>query len=128
LVTHWEKLSQPHQHRGDQFTDRTYAANQVAAIKSTQYKEFISDISAIDTNLNGAATFTLLGPNDGADPVCCLFTQPKLGGNVWCMSVGGGNALPQWKDDGIQRYLTPLTYAFIGLFVDFLFYGVGSML
>jgi len=31
---------------------------------------------------------------------------------------GGLRALCVWIIDGIQRYLTPLTYAFIGLFVD----------
>jgi len=33
-----------------------------------------------------------------------------------------------FQGDGIQRYLTPLTYTFIGLFINLLFYRVESIL
>lgn len=55
-------------------------------------------MSAIDTNRDGLATFTIKGPNNGPDPVCCLFSGTQFAGNVWCVGVGGGPTLPQWSD------------------------------
>ena len=54
-------------------------------------------MGAIDLDLDGQASFTIKGPTDGPAPVCCLFTEPNFGGNVWCMGVGGGDTLPAWK-------------------------------
>ena len=97
LAIHWKDFPERYQ-RGDKFTDRTYKANQVPSIQSDEYKEFKGDMSAIDTNRDGVATFTILGPTDAPDPVCCLFTEPKFGGNAWCVGVGGGDVVPQWKN------------------------------
>ena len=55
-------------------------------------------MGAIDNNLDGEASFNVGGPGDGPDPVCCLFTETKFGGNVWCMGVAGGGTLPQWQN------------------------------
>ena len=53
---------------------------------------------AIEDNRDGQAKLTVIGPTDGPDPVCSLFTKPSFGGNVWCMGEGVGDVLPQWKD------------------------------
>ncbi|KAL9602195.1 MAG: hypothetical protein Q9179_002621 [Wetmoreana sp. 5 TL-2023] len=80
------------------YTDRTYSENQDPTKETEELKNFKRDMDGIDMNENGEATFTVVGPNDGPDPVCCLFTKPSFGGNVWCMGVGGDDVLPQWKD------------------------------
>jgi len=98
LATRWKQIMQPHERGGPKYTDRTYKGNQDPTKKSAELTIFQDDMQALDTNLDGEATFTIVGPGDGPDPVCCLFTEPKFGGNVWCMGVGGGDALPQWKD------------------------------
>ena len=97
LSTHWKDRPLRGQ-RGSKYTDHTYADNQDPTKKTPELQTFQEDMYAIDTNLDGEATFTVLGPNDGPDPVCCLFTEPNFGGNVWCMGTGGGDVLPQWKD------------------------------
>ena len=78
--------------------DHTYKTNQDPNIKSLEWKMFTADMDALQDNVNDEATFTIHGPDDGPDPVCCLFSKPKFGGNVWCMGVGGGDVLPQWKN------------------------------
>ena len=55
-------------------------------------------MSQLDVDRDGQAIFTIKGPTDGPDPVCCLFSETQFGGNVWCVGVGGGNTLPQWSD------------------------------
>ncbi len=97
LATHWKHRPQPHE-RTPQYTDRTYADNQDPTKKSDELSNFRSDIKALDNNVDGEATFTIVGPTDGPEPVCCLFTKPSFGGNVWCMSVSKGKVLPQWED------------------------------
>lgn len=77
---------------------------------------------AIDQDRDGEATFTAIGPTDGPDPVCCLFTEPKFGGNAWCVGMGGDDVLPQWKNkaqsvschNGGQVWLCPKEYGDAG--------------
>lgn len=96
LATHWKQMPQPHE-PGQRYADRTYKVNQDPKKASRELSTYQDDMKAIDMDVNGEATFTVIGPGDGPDPVCCLFTEAKFGGNVWCVGVGGGDTLPQWK-------------------------------
>ena len=72
--------------------------NQDPTKKSDELTKFKKDMKQIGQNESDEATFTVEGPGDGPDPVCCLFSEPKFGGNVWCVGEGGGNTLPQWNN------------------------------
>ncbi len=85
----------PVQHQRTQFTSHRYVEAQRPEVIETSFQ---GDMKGIGMNRDGVASFTIAGPTDGPDPVCCLFTQPRFGGNVWCVGVGGGDLLPQWKD------------------------------
>ncbi|MCJ1274239.1 hypothetical protein MMC21_002034 [Puttea exsequens] len=118
LAVHWKNMPQPHRQRTAKYTDHTYSQNQDPTKKSGELATFKDDMNAIDQNRDGEATFTVIGPTDGADPVCCLFAAPQFGGNVWCVGLGGDDALPQWKDvaqsvschDGAQVWLYAKEY------------------
>ena len=79
---HWEDMPEPHGRGPNKYTDRTYSENQDPKKKSNELATFKDDMDAIDQNLADEATFTVIDPTDGPDPVCCLFTEPKFGGNV----------------------------------------------
>ncbi|KAK4697792.1 COMPASS component SWD3, partial [Lecanoromycetidae sp. Uapishka_2] len=98
LATHWEDAPAYRSPRPQGFTDNTYSDTQDPTKKSSQLTSFQNDMSQIAVNRDGKASFTIKGPNDGPDPVCCLFSEPQFGGNVWCVGVGGGPTLPQWSD------------------------------
>ena len=81
------------------------------AVTENNYKDPIDvnrdkdESSALMHNLAGVAGeegseswIKVNAPDDGPKPVCCLFSEPSFGGNVWCVGVGGGETLPQWKD------------------------------
>ena len=97
LKTHWKWENQVHQ-RKTKYDDNEYKANQDPTKKSDELTKFKNDMKQIDQNESGEATFTVEGPGDGPDPVCCLFSEPRFGGNVWCVGEGGGDTLPQWKN------------------------------
>lgn len=98
LGTTWEDAPIPRDPRPQGFTQHVYTDNQDPTKSSTELTNFEFDMTAIDTNLDGKANFNITGPNDGPDPVCCLFSGTQFGGNVWCVGVGGGPTLPQWSD------------------------------
>ena len=98
LGTHWEDAPIPRDPRPQGYTDHVYTDNQDPTKSSNELTAFENDMAAIDTNRDGKASFNITGPNDGPDPVCCLFSETQFGGNVWCVGVGGGNTLPQWSD------------------------------
>ena len=97
LTTHWVGEPEPHMPVPPHHDDSVYAVNQDPKIHSEQWKEFQSDWTHINQNVNNAAYFHISGPDDGPDPCCCLFTEPQFGGNVWCPGIGGGDLPPQWK-------------------------------
>jgi hypothetical protein len=97
LKTHWKQGGQVHQPAPKNF-DNEYTGNQDPKIKSHVWKTFQEDMTQIGVDNNGESTFTVVGPGDGPNPVCCLFSEPKFGGNVWCVGEGGGDTLPQWKN------------------------------
>ncbi|KAL2042086.1 hypothetical protein N7G274_005274 [Stereocaulon virgatum] len=66
--------------------------------KSDQLETYKTGWYGINANRDGQSRFNISAPNDGPDPVCCLFTEPSFRGDVWCVGVGGGDILPQWKD------------------------------
>ena len=98
LGTHWEDAPQPRDPRPQGFTDHVYTDNQDPTKSSDELTAYKFDMGAIDENRDGKASFNITGPNDGPDSVCCLFSGTQFGGNVWCVGVGGGDTLPQWKD------------------------------
>lgn len=89
---------EPHERGPQNYTDRIYKDNQDPTKKSTELTSHQDDMKAIDMNRDGEATFTVITPGDGPDPICCLFSEVKFGGNVWCVGIGGGDTLLQWKD------------------------------
>lgn len=97
LKTHWKWENQVHQ-RKTKYDDNEYKVNQDPTKKSDELTTFQNDMKQIDQNESDEATFTVEGPDDGPDPVCCLFSEPKFGGNVWCVDEGGGDTLPQWNN------------------------------
>lgn len=97
LKTHWRWENQDHQ-RQTRYDGNEYKVNQDPTKKSPEWSKFEKDMKQMDMNESGESTFTVEGPGDGPDPVCCLFSDTSFGGNVWCVVVGGGDALPQWKD------------------------------
>ena len=98
LSTHWQAAPVPRSPRPPAYVDHTYKVNQDPAKSSPELDTYKSDMSGIDANRDGASTFKITAPNDGPNPVCCLFSEVSFGGNVWCAGVGGGDMLPQWKD------------------------------
>lgn len=98
LTTHWKHLHQSFEAGPAKDTEKTFTTNQDPKKKSKELSSFKDQMDAIDVNLDGEAYFRISGPNDGPDPVCCLFSEPNFSGNVWCMGVGGEDVLPQWKD------------------------------
>ena len=95
---HWKNAPQYRSPRPQGYTDHVYTKNQDPNKKSDELESFKNDMDAIDNNRDGESTFAIKGPDDGPDPVCCLFSGIQFGGNVWCIGVGGGDTLPQWKD------------------------------
>lgn len=82
-----------------QTIDRKYGHNEDPKRKSSDWQLFSNDMHGIHQENDPAENhFTIIGPGDGPDPVCCLFSKPSFGGNVWCTGVGGGNVPPRWKD------------------------------
>lgn len=122
LAVHWKHMQHPHERGPAKHTDRTYSENLDPNKKSDELTSFEDGVHAIDQDCDGEATFTVIGPTDGPDPVCCLFTEPKFGGNAWCVGVGGDDVLPQWKDkaqsvschNGGQVWLYPKEYGDAG--------------
>ena len=96
IAVHWKQRQEPHEH-GLRYTDRTYSNNQDPKKKTSELATFKDYMDTVDRNLENEATFTIAAPTDGADPTCCLFSEPSFGGNVWCMRVGGEDILPQWN-------------------------------
>ena len=52
------------------------------------------EMTLMAMNESGESTFTVEGRGDGPDPVCCGFSEPNVGGSVWCVGEGGGDTLP----------------------------------
>ena len=98
LATHWEDAPIPRSPRPQGYTDVTYTKGIDPGTDSKGSKAFNDNLQGIDINRDGKANFTIAGPTDGPDPVCCLFAEPSFGGDVWCVGVGGGNTLPQWTN------------------------------
>ena len=96
LVTQYKPATQGH--AKDQFVNHTYTRNQDPTKPSSELQQFKDDMHAIERNRDSEATFTVIGPNDGPDPVCCLFLETKFGGNVWCVGEGGDDVLSQWNN------------------------------
>ena len=93
LNTTYEDAPEEHQAQ-DKTTTATFTGNQTSTINSDTYKIFLSTMQTLDTNRDNKAVFTITGPTDCPDPVCCLFSAPNFGENVWCMVVGGDDVLP----------------------------------
>ena len=98
LGTTWTDGPIPRDPRPPGVTTHVYTKSLDPSNPSTDYTNFISDMAAIDTNTDNAASFNITGPDDGPDPVCCLFSGTQFSGNVWCVGVGGGPTLPQWTN------------------------------
>jgi hypothetical protein len=98
LSTHWQAMQDYRSTRPGRQVEHTYSVNQDPTKKSNQLETYKTDWYGINANRDGQSRFHISAPNDGPDPVCCLFTEPSFGGDVWCVGVGGGDILPQWKD------------------------------
>ena len=55
-------------------------------------------MTGVNPNADGESAFTIEAPNGGPNLVCCLFSDVQFRDNVWCVGVGGGDTLPQWKN------------------------------
>ena len=97
--THWRDVNINHHDKTPRYFDRTYRQNQYFDKGSQELDNFKIDMRQINANYQDDAFFEITGPNDGPDPVCCLFSLPSFNGNVWCAGVGGGDVLPQWKNE-----------------------------
>lgn len=62
---------------------------------SEDLNAYMSGISNLQDN--GPGTFTVKAPNDGPDPVCCLFSDVSFKANVLCLGQGGGDLPNNWK-------------------------------
>ena len=60
--------------------DRNYNHNEDPVHKPDDWQQFSVDMHGIAEENDGS--FTIIGPNDGSDPVCCLFSDTSFGGNV----------------------------------------------
>lgn len=122
LSTHWKHAPQYRDPRPQGFTNNVYTTNQDPTNKSSGLTNFHNDMSMMDLDRDGDSSFEIKGPNDGPDPICCLFSGTQFGGNVWCVGVGGGDALPQWTNiaqsvschDGGNVWLYAQTYGDTG--------------
>lgn len=97
LATHWEEAPMPRTSY-TKAMDETYTKGTDPVTDGQGSKAFHDNMQGIGNNKDGNANFTIAGPTDGPDPVCCLFAEPSFGGDVWCMGIGGGNTLPQWTN------------------------------
>ena len=110
--------SRPYRGHKDDYHDAEYKVNQDPKNQVAEWRSFQADMANLGFDEGGEASFTVVGPDDGPNPVCCLFSETNFGGNVWCVGEGGGDTLPQWKDkaksvschkDGVAR-LFPVEY------------------
>ncbi|KAL9126922.1 MAG: hypothetical protein Q9217_004098 [Psora testacea] len=97
LKVHYKLKDQPHQ-REAKYSDTEFQVNHDPQKPSDQLEKFKSDMKAVDRNEDGPALFTVAGPGNGPDPVYCLFSNVRFGGRVWCIGIGAGNVLLQWKN------------------------------
>ena len=70
-----------------QYTKHNHTQNQDPKIKCNEWKQFRGATQAIDLSFAKEASFTIAGPTDRPELVCCLFARPSFRG-VW-VSVGG---------------------------------------
>ena len=63
--------------------------------KSQELNAYMSGISNLQGY--GPGTFTVKAPDDGPDPVCCLFSDVSFKANVLCLGQGGGDLPDKWK-------------------------------
>ena len=98
LATHYQGIKPTRVAGPDPVIDHTYTTNQDPKKPGDNYKDFTTDMDKLDKNREDQASFTVTGPNDGPDPVCCLFEKASFGGNVWCAGLGGGDVPKEWKD------------------------------
>lgn len=98
LAVHWKSVPAYRSPRPQGYTDTEYKDNEAPRKDKKASDGLKMDMDAINTNTDGEASFTIKAPNDGPDPVCCLFTEPHFKGDVWCVGVGGDDILHQWKD------------------------------
>ena len=78
LETHYQTSPKADQPNTPQYTNHNHTNNQEPKIKSNEYNQFTSDMKAIDSNFGKEASFTIAGPTDGPDPVCCLSFRTEL--------------------------------------------------
>ena len=97
LETYWKDAPQYRSPRPQGYTIHNYTTNQSPPPDSGTYYPFAFDMKAIDQNRDGEAKFIITGPSTGPDPICCLYSEVNLGGNVWCGGVGGDMLTPQWQ-------------------------------
>ena len=98
LDVHWENAPQFRSPRPQGHTDANLNANISPRIDKTKSDNFNSLLQGVDINRDGQATIKVNAPDDGPNPVCCLFSEVNFGGDVWCMGQGGGDVLPQWQN------------------------------
>ena len=78
--------------------DNTFGKNVSPKADGKDSKNLHAYMSGI-SNLQGndTCTFTVQAPNDGPDPVCCLFWDVSFKANVICLGQGGGDLPDNWK-------------------------------
>ena len=79
-----------------EIVDRIYRHDQNIEHKSKELDQFAQDMRDFHRNEEDKSYMEVLAPDDGPDPVCCLFTGVQFSGNVVCYGEGAGHLLPQW--------------------------------
>ena len=78
-------------------SDKTFDKNVDNKKQDDYYKDFTKAMDAMEANEEGEAIMTVVGPNDGPNPVCCLFTDTQFGGQVYCAGKGGADLPEEFK-------------------------------
>ena len=97
MSVHWKHAPEYRSPRPQRYTDAKFNAPIDSNKDQKASRGLTGNMAYVSTNLDGEATFTVKAPNDGLNPVFCLFSDVSFGGNVWCVGIGGGGTLPQWK-------------------------------
>ena len=100
LAVHWKHAYQHHsQNNENQYTNQTYTKNQSPPSESSEFYEFASDMEGVGIDNGDDATFTITpkAEDPGKDPICCLYTEVKFKGNVWCGGIGSDDLDEKWQ-------------------------------
>ena len=105
LSTHWQIMPNSRSTMPPGQVEHTYSVNQDPIKKSKQLETYKTDWHGINANRDGHSRFNISAPNNGPDPVCCLFTEPLVG----MYGALGSEVVTYYRNGKINRRVLVVT-------------------